>query len=193
VKKLPKKIFLLSITAFLCLIKVSYCQDIKLPIDTSTHKVSYSVITTTAAIKQKELHSKAKQWVVFYFKSAKDVIQMDDADNGKLIIKGVTGGYHTTFRNSVYAENLYYVIIISTKDGKYKINITDLEQETLSDGRALYRIPVERTLNHIESDKSEINKEETEKIYNDLKSNINAIALNIIADFKSFMSKKEDF
>jgi len=102
--------FLLSVIAFLCLTKISYCQDIKLPIDTSTHKVSYSVITIATGVKQKELYSKAKQWVVYHYKSAKDAIQMDDPDNGKLILKGRVAGDDETFRGILLTYNIYYIV-----------------------------------------------------------------------------------
>jgi len=188
-----RKISLLAITTFLCLIKVSYSQDVKLPIDTSTHKVSYSAITIATGIKQKELYSKAKQWVVYSYKSAKDAIQMDDPDNGKLILKGFVAGDDETFRGVLFTYNIYYTITISIKDGKYKVNISDFEREMISDGKTLAKIPIETTLEHLKSGNSDVSKEETDKMYFGLKSNINKVALNIIESFKSAMSKKDEF
>lgn len=81
-----------------------------------------NVVTVDSTFKKNDLYSKARQWFVNYYKSADDVLQMDDKEEGKLIGKGL---HKYNFFNGLDASevNLFFTVNITVKDGKYKYEI----------------------------------------------------------------------
>lgn len=89
--------------------------------------VVYSgVITVDSSLSKIELFNRAKIWFVNEYKSAKDVIQMEDKDAGVIMGKGIAEvSYVMNFMASNYA-NIYHTVKVYVKDGKFKYEITGL-------------------------------------------------------------------
>ena len=51
-------------------------------------KINYSEVVNVDSVKKEELYNRAKHWLVETFNSAKDVIQIDDKENGEIVGKG---------------------------------------------------------------------------------------------------------
>lgn len=122
------------ITSILCNAQTS---TINLPFDSVTHKITYSgIVKLDSTRKKDELYSTTLEWFAKTYNSGKDVIQLQDKDNGKIIGNGAIT-VHTTQRYKLSFEEqetkvktdvgyVKYSISIYLKDGKYKYLITDL-------------------------------------------------------------------
>lgn len=105
-KKLSLPLFL----SIVCLIVQA--QD--LPIDSISKKVTYQEVVKVDGASKNELYARAREWFAKTFKSADDVLQMEDMANGKLIGKGCN-----------YQSKVFYTVSVSVKDGRYRYEITD--------------------------------------------------------------------
>ena len=83
--------------------------------------VTYTNVISIDGVNKDELYSRAKKWFVTTYKSANDVIQLDDKENGEIVGKG-------NFNITYYARDPFinHAITISVKDGRFKYLITDL-------------------------------------------------------------------
>lgn len=93
-----------------------------MPIDTVTNLVSYSNVITADSTSKDELYTRAKEWIVLNYKSANDVIQLDDKQGGKIICKGVFNVTHVM--GNVW--NIDHTIILEFKEGKWRYTITQI-------------------------------------------------------------------
>lgn len=116
--------FLFSL--FLIFTKPSYSQeklfDI-LPIKYG--KVTYTGIVSVDSTNKSKLYYKVKKWFVEQYRSAKDVIQLDDKDNGEVIGKGF---FETDWQYTAIDQrkvNVWHTVKIYLKDNKFKYEITD--------------------------------------------------------------------
>jgi len=112
--------YLLLLTSILW-VSSTFCQE-KLEdiLPLKNNIVTYSGIIDVENTSKDELFKRAKRWFVLASKSAKDVIQMDDKENGELIGKA-------TFKVEYFYLNPYilHTITILVKDSKFKYQITD--------------------------------------------------------------------
>lgn len=96
-----------------------------LPRSEQTGKFMYQEVVQAAEIPAPQLYSRAKAWVAVAYKSAQDVIQLDDKVAGRLICKG---NFATTWlTNQVWVRHL---LTIEVKDGRYRYTLTDFEVDT---------------------------------------------------------------
>jgi hypothetical protein len=94
----------------------------KLPIDSSTSKITYSeVVYLDSLANKQELFSRAREWFAKAYKSSRNVIQMEDKENGKIIGKALMQVYYKEFPYGY----INYTISIYIKDGRYKYEFTD--------------------------------------------------------------------
>ncbi len=99
--------------------------------DTLNTPIEFSAITQVdSSIKAEELYRRAKRWVGDYFKSGKDVIQIDDKDNYEIVGRGwmpapieALGGI--TQNSGV----IWFKVHIYCKQGRYKYTINDFVHE----------------------------------------------------------------
>ncbi len=85
------------------------------------------VVTVDSTIKKEELYNRAKMWFVDNYKSANDVIQMQDKDAGVIIGKGLFSyQYNPMSLSDRTTINISHTVKIYVKDGKYKYEIVDL-------------------------------------------------------------------
>lgn len=82
------------------------------------------VVLVDSSIKQSTLFLRAKKWFVDYYKSAKDVIQLEDRESGEIIGKGVCA-----LKIGFVGIDVYHTVRIYVKDGKYKYEITNLSSK----------------------------------------------------------------
>lgn len=97
--------------------------------------VNYTEVVKIDSTTKNELYINAKKWIANNYKSANDVIQLDDKEAGEIIAKGyfemkfVKSGLMMEY---VYIK-IYHTIKITMKDGKYKYEVTDFKSKS-SDG-----------------------------------------------------------
>lgn len=73
-----------------------------------------------------QLYSKANEWFALTFKSAKDVIQLNDPTEKKIIGKGSKRISYTIGRYPISLD-MNFTLLVQFKDGKYKYNIQSNE------------------------------------------------------------------
>jgi len=93
-------------------------------------------------------------WFANTYRSANDVIQMDDAENKVIVGKG----YSNIFFNPGQAE-LWYTVKIEAKDGRYRYTVNDIIYDATNQ-YATYREPLNAVLF-----KSNGQPRQTNKIY----------------------------
>ena len=111
---------------FIILSSSAFAQNI--PIDSITGKVSYTGVVNVDSLKKEIIYSKAREWFVLTFKSADDVLQMEDKESGKLIGKA----YQDIIIKSLVpiTTRMYYTIKINIKDYKYRYEITNINYQS---------------------------------------------------------------
>ena len=114
-----------------------YAKKIGVPIDTETGNVLYQEVVPIEAATTAQIYSRAKATIATTYKSAKDVIQLDDKDAGRIVAKG---NFRLGDRSSVYVN---HTTTVEAKDGRYRITIGDL----VAEGSGLV-MPFGETLNY---------------------------------------------
>jgi hypothetical protein len=113
-------------------------------------KIIYTGVVDVPNTSKDELFDRAKIWFVNSYRSANDVLQLDDKANGRLIGKGYFEQYDRTLNVSVY-----HTISIYVKDNKYKYEITNLNTKFFASGGGIVTGGwVENTLEHWDTKKS---------------------------------------
>lgn len=85
--------------------------------------VHYSEVGAVEGATKDALYGRAKAWVINTYVSPKNVIQADDKDAGIVVCKGFSEVPVTIVFSS--KQRLYYTVKISTKEGRYKYDLTD--------------------------------------------------------------------
>lgn len=85
----------------------------------------YSEVIQVEGADKNELYLRGKQFFAEIFKSANDVIQMDDKDSGIIIGKGFND-IHIKIMGMPIPIQMWYAIKIQPKDERYKYEIYDI-------------------------------------------------------------------
>lgn len=90
------------------------------PLDEETGRYSYQDVVSVEGVPDDDLYSRAKAWVATAYTSANDVIQLDDAAAGRLIVKG-------NFAITYYLDRawIHHTLTVEVKDGRYRYTLTD--------------------------------------------------------------------
>ncbi|MCA4897769.1 MAG: DUF4468 domain-containing protein [Bacteroidota bacterium] len=81
----------------------------------------FSEVVQVDSVSKNELYSRSKDFFVSVFKSAKDVVQLDDKEAGI-----VTGKGFSKIQEAGVELQMWYSIKIQSKNGRYKYEIFDL-------------------------------------------------------------------
>lgn len=123
-----KKAFLVLLSTLI--LNGMYAQDKLLGIlPLKDGKVTYTNVIQVDSFSKDELYKRAKRWFIDTYKSGKDVIQLDDKENGEIVGKGF---FEETWMVTFYAGqnvNVWQTIKIHMKDGRYKYEISDFRMK----------------------------------------------------------------
>lgn len=95
-------------------------------IPTLSYSQDYSEVVKVPGKNVDQLYSSAKEWFAESFKSANDVLQLDDKPAGKLIGKGVMQipvKYNSAFVTTPIILHATFTIKVSVRDSMYKYDI----------------------------------------------------------------------
>jgi hypothetical protein len=118
----------LLIIFFIAISSLSFGQTeiLNLPIDSTSNKIKYSnIILLDSLTSKQELFSRATEWFAKTYKFSKDVIQLNDSENGKIVGKANLSVSFTALGIKTTAGYINYTITLYIKNGKYKYEITD--------------------------------------------------------------------
>ena len=142
-----------------------------------------------------EIYSLVKSWFAEKYNNAKNVIQLDDKENGKIIGKGVFE-YNSNVNSFSNGTKGYisYTIVINVKDGKYKYSISDFVHQGNSSN-----VGGEASFGVITTDEEPSVKISTKgwriKVWNDIKKQIEDNSNAIISSLNNYIlksSKKDE-
>lgn len=90
------------------------------PRHSETGRFQYQGVAPVEGATSSELYSRAKAWVATAYRSAKDVIQLDDPNAAKLIVRG-------NFHVAVYTNDAWirHTLTVEVKDGRFRYTLTD--------------------------------------------------------------------
>lgn len=115
-----------SITFLLLLFSISSFSQI--PVDSITGKYIYSEVVKVDPGSADAIFLQSKIWLVNAFKSANDVIQLEDAKNHIIIGKGSAQRYMKGAFGELVANGFFeFTIRIECKERKYRYTITDFK------------------------------------------------------------------
>jgi hypothetical protein len=90
-------------------------------------RVNYTAVIEMPNTSKDELYNRAKLWFVKTFKDSKEVLQIDDKENGKIVGKGNSKIYWNYSGLAAPTEvSLWQLFDISIKENKIRIIITDI-------------------------------------------------------------------
>ena len=111
------------LSSFLMLSLIVVAQEF--PINLKTGKVSYEGVFKVEGASATDLYIKANEWFARTFNSAKNVIQMQDKEAGKIIGKGAIEVEKSGYPNGVFD----FTIKFTAKEGRYRYVITDIAHD----------------------------------------------------------------
>lgn len=149
----------------------------------SAYSKEYTEVVTVEGKNSDQLYSSAREWFAETFKSAKDVLQMDDPVAGKLIGKGM-GDINVKAGMVPVTLDYEFQVKIFVKDGRYKYTIDNIA--TVSDG-------VKTNYEEFEQAKEKFkNKKKRVAYFNSILNGIDSDMKKLIASLNSKMNGDED-
>ena len=142
-----KKIFILIIALFISL-EISAQERLLGILPLKEGKVTYSDVVQLKGVSKDELYKRVKLWFIENYNSSKDVIQLDDKENGEIIGKGC---FRAKWNFRFYTQlsmNVWKTIRIKINNDSLKYEISDfrlnnyffpIHNAPLSD----YSVPIE--------------------------------------------------
>ena len=120
-----------KIVFLLLLPTITFGQEI----DVDTLQFVYTGVETVDSVAGKTLQSRAKLFIAENFKSAKDVLQLDDAEAG--VIAKAKGNIIPVIKILILGHEAYgyvnFTCKIQVKDGKYKYTFSDFVHQGSGD------------------------------------------------------------
>ena len=92
-------------------------------------KVTYSDVIQIQGVSKDEMYKRAKHWFIDTFNSGKDVIQLDDKENGEVIGKGCFKVLWMVSFYSTQSINVWKTIKIQIKDDRFRYEISDFKMK----------------------------------------------------------------
>ncbi len=99
--------------------------------------IIYTEVIKLDSVSKEELYDRAKRFFVENYKSANDVIQLDDKENGEIVGKGVFKVNFNQGIAGIQPTSVYHTILIAVKDGRYKYEIKNLIVRYYSKGSSI--------------------------------------------------------
>jgi len=139
-------------------------------------KVTYSAVVEVDSVSKDELYNRVKRWFVNTYNSGKDVIQLDDKENGEAIGKGF---FEETWMVTFYAAQnvkVWQTVKIQLKENKYRYEITDFRMKYYVAPSAYTKgTDIDIALEEWNKDRDSNNK----KFYPKIDSRVKAIILSL--------------
>jgi hypothetical protein len=108
-------------------------QSQSLQVSEETGKYQSQSTEMFEGIQKNELYSKVKTWIALNYKSADDVVQLDDPNNDLIICKG-------NFPTSLFGKKgwIGHTLTFDFKDGKIRVTYTDFDYYSYGSGRVRF-------------------------------------------------------
>ena len=175
---------------------VGLCQDtVGMHLPFKDGKLTYEGIVNVAGKNKMDLYADAKKWFTDYFIDSRDVIQMQDKDQGRIIGKGILVFSYKVLLSSVKFYDLI-TVEIDVKDGRYRYRVYDmvlanLKGELFSDYGSRTKVTPEQLISTLTgTGKSGYTKTECQKLLRlidgEAKSTIHSLTTTVSDNSNTF-------
>ncbi|TGE22827.1 DUF4468 domain-containing protein [Hymenobacter metallicola] len=169
-------------------------QEIAIPTDSATHKVTYSEVIQVPGASKADLYSRAKLWAAKTFPSTDATVQLTDAEAGRIIARGWTRINIVTL-GIANPMKLWFLVQIDVKDGRYRSIVTDLEYQgeynprvtVMSAAAQTARTPADETLT-LHNERTHTKKGELRPIFASYRTQTNDAVLQLQAGIKAALT-----
>lgn len=150
--------------------------------------LKYTEVVKIDSVLSNELYNRASLWFATAYNSANDVLQMDDKDQGQIIGKANIIYKPKIFNGSEQTKgNIKYTIKIFVKDERYKYEISNFIHVPYGNSSfGLITTDVEYP------DPKPLAKKWSNKVWRDIKNQIEENISSLIASLKHDMSKQAE-
>lgn len=141
-------------------------------------------LTDSISKTKNQIYSDTKLFIAETWNSSRDVIQMDDKENGLILLKGVSG-ITITYNLGVITTTYYfaYTVKFLMKDNKYRITLDNVNCNDVTTTCTTNVPPL--SLDGYRGLKDNISKANYNKVMDDLKSNLS----NIVSSYQGYINK----
>lgn len=168
-------------------------DNLKIPIDSFTHKITYSeVIYVDSSLTKQELFSRAREWFNKAYTSPTTVIQKEDKENNEIVGKSLMQVYCKSLGSDRECGFVNYTLYMYFKDGRYKYVVTDFfhSGQTISSSNTIPSYgPCENWINY-NGQHPMMSKKAAQKISNYFLSQLDKNTLKLIADFQTAIKSR---
>jgi len=104
-----------------------------LTISEATGKYTKQEVVEADSMTMDAIFKKAIEWITLNYNSANDVIQLNDREDGKIILKG-------NFKTNLWWKEgwIKHTLILEFKDNKFRYTYTDLSYYSSGSGEVLF-------------------------------------------------------
>jgi hypothetical protein len=152
-----------------------------LPVDPTTKLITYEGVVEVPGVSKADLYTRAYAWIAKAYRSANDVIQMNDKEAGQLVAKGSMRVTARALGMDMDAGVVRHTLSIYVKDGKYKYVLTNLTHED-SRPKAPSVGPLER---------EDLPFGMSKKVWANMKGEANRDARRLVGELQAAMTLKD--
>lgn len=153
----------------------------------SQEPISYTeVVNVDSTLSANELYSRARSWFAETYRSAQDVIQMDDKENAKIIGKS---NFKYDRINDKASGWVSYTITIEARNGRYKYTITNFIHESSTGNLYSFGLITDDAQCPYPKVGGAVLQSWRNKIWDDIKSKIKVQTPSVIKSLKSSMNQ----
>jgi hypothetical protein len=154
--------------------------------------LTYTEVVQVDSVSKTELYNRAKLWFATVYNSANDVLQMDNKESGEIVGKAILKYNPTVFSGSEQTKgNIKYTIKVFVKDGRYKYEITDFIHDPYGNQYGKSSMGLITTEKECPTPKP-MAKAWSNKVWDDIKNQIDSNMKSLIVSLKGDMSKKSE-
>jgi len=151
--------------------------------------LTYTEVVQVDSISQNELYNRAKLWFATIYNSSNDVIQVDNKEGGEFIGKAILKYIPNIHSGNEQTKgNIKYTIKIFVKEGRYKYIITDFIHDPYGNHFGKSSMGLITTEKDCPKPKP-MAKGWSNKVWADIKTQIETNMISLIANLKESMSK----
>jgi hypothetical protein len=175
-----------------CVVLLKSQTEINIPVCEKTGNVFYEKVIQVPDKSKDLIYIKIKQWIPLQFRTAKDVIEADDKNNGVIVLKGASDvTIETGFGNVVRA--MFFTISVYIRDERFKIEVSNIYYENYPDKSNNFKTDRTSAEEMMLSKKMHNNKGEPRRVNISYRENTNRIVNYILTNIEEFTNEKNSF
>lgn len=108
-----------------------FCVIAFLPLFSQAEQpLEFSKVVQAEGKSADEIYSSVKVWIAENYRSAQDIIQLDDKQGGIIVLKAAHQFNYSTMSAPSFPGPIHYTLKISIKDGRFKVDMDKIYHES---------------------------------------------------------------